>query len=53
MSGGEPFAYPHLFEIAKKHNDMAFMIYTNGTLINDEVADKIAELGNIFFWISR
>jgi MoaA/NifB/PqqE/SkfB family radical SAM enzyme len=47
MSGGEPFAYPHLFEIAEKHNDMAFMIYTNGTLINDETADKIAELGNI------
>ena len=47
MSGGEPFAYPHLFEIAEKHNDMAFMIYTNGTLINDEVADKIVELGNI------
>ncbi len=47
MSGGEPFAYPHLFEIAEKHNDMAFMIYTNGTLINDEAADKIVELGNI------
>jgi len=47
MSGGEPFAYPRLFEIAEKHNDMAFMIYTNGTLINDEVADKIVELGNI------
>jgi len=47
ISGGEPFAYPHLFEIAEKHNDMAFMIYTNGTLINDEVADKIVELGNI------
>ena len=47
MSGGEPFAYPHLFEIAEKHNDMAFMLYTNGTLINDEVTDKIVELGNI------
>ena len=47
MSGGEPFAYPHLFEIAEKHNDMAFIIYTNGTLINDEVAGKIVKLGNI------
>ncbi|HAJ33043.1 MAG TPA: radical SAM protein [Candidatus Atribacteria bacterium] len=47
MSGGEPFVYPYLFEIAEKHNDMAFMIYTNGTLIKDEVADKIVELGNI------
>jgi MoaA/NifB/PqqE/SkfB family radical SAM enzyme len=47
MSGGEPFAYPHLFEIAEKHNDMAFMLYTNGTFINNEVAGKIVELGNI------
>jgi len=47
VSGGEPFLYPHLFELAKKHNDMAFMIYTNGTLITDEVVDRIVEVGNI------
>lgn len=52
VSGGEPFIYPNLFEIAEKHNDMAFMIYTNGILITDEVADKIVELGNIFPAIS-
>lgn len=47
ISGGEPLLYPHLFELAEKHNDMVFMIYTNGTLITDEVADKIVEAGNI------
>lgn len=46
-SGGEPFLYPHLFEIAEKHNDIAFMIYTNGTKINDGVADQLQALGNI------
>ncbi len=47
ISGGEPFCYPHLIELAGKHRDMIFMIYTNGTLIDDDMADKIAELGNI------
>ena len=47
VSGGEPFIYPNLFEIAEKHNDMAFMIYTNGILITDEVTDKIVEFGNV------
>ncbi|MGB9793123.1 MAG: radical SAM protein, partial [Thermacetogeniaceae bacterium] len=47
MSGGEPFVYPYLTEIAAKHNDMSFMIYTNGTKIDDNMADKLQELGNI------
>jgi MoaA/NifB/PqqE/SkfB family radical SAM enzyme len=47
MSGGEPFLYPRLFDLAAKHNDMAFMLYTNGTLIDDKVADQIIEVGNI------
>jgi len=47
MSGGEPLMYPQLFDIARKHDDMAFMLYTNGTLIDDAVADSIIEVGNI------
>lgn len=47
MSGGEPFLWPHLFEICEKHNDMAFMIYTNGTTINEKTAQKMEELGNM------
>jgi MoaA/NifB/PqqE/SkfB family radical SAM enzyme len=47
LSGGEPTLYPHLFEILKKHSDVAFMMYTNGTLIDDEMADKMVEVGNI------
>ncbi len=46
ISGGEPFIWPHLFEILKKHNDMYFQIYTNGTLITKEIAKKLAEVGN-------
>ncbi|MBW6463131.1 MAG: radical SAM protein [Firmicutes bacterium] len=47
LSGGEPFVYPRLFELASIHNDMAFMVYTNGTLIDEEVANKIVEVGNL------
>jgi len=47
MSGGEPFVYPYLTDIAAKHNDMAFMIYTNGTRIDDNMADRLQALGNI------
>ncbi|MCL6448484.1 MAG: radical SAM protein [Armatimonadetes bacterium] len=46
LSGGEPLCYPHLFDLLAKHNDMAFMCYTNGTLINEKVADQIIEVGN-------
>lgn len=46
LSGGEPLAYKHLFDMLEKHQDVMFMAYTNGTLIDDKVADRLAELGN-------
>jgi MoaA/NifB/PqqE/SkfB family radical SAM enzyme len=47
MSGGEPFMYPRLFDLAARHSDMAFMLYTNGTRIDDRVADQIVAVGNL------
>lgn len=47
MSGGEPFMWPHLFELCEKHNDVAFMIYTNGTLIDKDVAAKMRKAKNM------
>ncbi len=51
ISGGEPFMYENngktLFDIWKKYNEMFFLVYTNGTLINKERAEKLAELGNV------
>lgn len=46
ISGGEPFLWPHLFDILNNHLDMAFQIYTNGTFIDARVANKLAEVGN-------
>jgi len=45
--GGEPFLREDLFEIYRKHSDAYFQVYTNGTLINEEIAQKLAEVGNV------
>jgi len=46
ISGGEPFIYEGLFDIFEKHHDMCFMIYTNGTLIDDKAVERLVSLGN-------
>ena len=45
--GGEPLVYRPLFDIFEKHNDVAFQFYTNGALIDKEVARRLVELGNV------
>ena len=47
LSGGEPFVYPHLFDILEKHPESFFMAYTNGTLIKEKEADRLAEVANL------
>ncbi len=47
ISGGEPFMYPRLLEIFERHNDCAFLVYTNGTLIDKEMARRLRDLGNV------
>jgi len=46
FSGGEPLLYRQLFDLMARHNDMAFMAFTNGTLIDERMADRIIEVGN-------
>ena len=45
--GGEPFLYPDLLDVLHKHNRCFFQIYTNGSLIDKALAQKLARLGNI------
>ena len=51
ISGGEPLAYRSegkgILDAAEKHPDVFFLMYTNGTLIDDSVADRLAALGNL------
>lgn len=56
VSGGEPMVYRSqgkgLLDLAEKHQDCYFMFYTNGTLITDQLAQRMAELGNIVPMVS-
>jgi len=50
FTGGEP-THPLIWDdikrICAKHSDMAFMMYTNGTLLDDEKVQDLLELGNL------
>lgn len=45
--GGEPVMYPYLIDVLEKHPDCYFQLFTNGTLLTDEVAGKLRGLGNV------
>ena len=48
VSGGEPFVHTERWlNLFKHYHDMFFLVYTNGTLITDPVAERIASLGNV------
>jgi MoaA/NifB/PqqE/SkfB family radical SAM enzyme len=51
ISGGEPFMYKDggktIYDIFEEFNDMFFLTYTNATLIDEKVARRLAELGNV------
>ena len=51
LSGGEPFAYHDdgkgILDLAERHPECFFLSYTNGTLITDEVARRLAAVGNL------
>lgn len=50
--GGEPLMYKGLFDVLEKHSDCYFMIFTNGTLLTDEVAMRMRQLGNVCVLVS-
>lgn len=51
LTGGEPLAYRSqgkgVLDAAAKHPDAFFLMYTNGTLIDERMAARLAEVGNI------
>jgi sulfatase maturation enzyme AslB (radical SAM superfamily) len=56
ISGGEPFVWRDgsvdIVEIAKRHPEQYFLVYTNGTLIDKGTAQRLAEVGNMTMAIS-
>ncbi len=51
ISGGEPFMYKSegksLLDLFEKYDDVFFLVYTNGTLITREVAERLGRMGNV------
>ena len=52
FSGGEPFFSENVLKIWEKHRDILFQVYTNGTLIDEEMAKRLAKYGNVIPCIS-
>jgi MoaA/NifB/PqqE/SkfB family radical SAM enzyme len=50
--GGEPFMYPFLFQMIEEHPQIFFQLYTNGTLMTKEKAERIRDFGNAMVVVS-
>ena len=48
ISGGEPYLLKNMWlRLFRKYHDMYFLTYTNGTLIDRELAEALGALGNV------
>jgi MoaA/NifB/PqqE/SkfB family radical SAM enzyme len=52
ISGGEPFFKEDIFEVFKRHSDMAFLVFTHGGLIDEQMVARLVEVGNVMPSIS-
>jgi MoaA/NifB/PqqE/SkfB family radical SAM enzyme len=56
LSGGEPFLREKIdrsiTRLAERFTDRGFLVYTNGTLLDDETVARMAAVGNVFPAIS-
>ncbi len=56
VSGGEPFMYRSqgktLFDVFERLRDTYFLVFTNGTLLDERVAERLAALANVTVAVS-
>ena len=56
ISGGEPFAYKSngktIVDLFEEQKDCFFMVYTNSTLITEEISKRLSRAGNVLLCIS-
>ncbi len=45
--GGEPLLYKGLLEVMESHPDCYFQLFTNGTMLTDEVAQRLRKMGHV------
>ena len=46
IAGGEPMIRPEIVDITKDFPEITFLVFTNGLLITDEVAERLAKQRN-------
>ncbi len=48
VTGGEPLLRAdELLDLAWKHNDMVFQIYTNATLVDERIVERLCKVANV------
>lgn len=47
VSGGEPFMYDGILGLFQEFPDTMFQVFTNGTLVTEEIVGELAGLGNV------
>lgn len=53
FSGGEPLLRAaDIVRLARKHSDCMFLAFTNGSLVDEQLAADLAEVGNVLLAIS-
>ncbi len=45
--GGEPFFREDIFDVFARHPNAYFLVFFNGTLVDESIAKKLAEAGNV------
>ena len=53
LTGGEPMCRKDdILKLAEKYQDCEFLIFTNGTLIDDAFCEQVKRVGNLLFSVS-
>lgn len=52
LGGGEPLCWPHFFRLIESHRWCTFIVYTNGTLIDRRVAERLARAPHVVMAVS-
>ena len=53
FTGGEPLVRKaDIIKLCEKHNDCAFLAYTNGTLVDEAFCEQMQKVGNLYLAIS-
>lgn len=52
LLGGEPFVREDVFHLFERFPDMTFQVFTNGTLITDDMARRLERVGNVLVCFS-